>query len=53
MKFCNEKGIKGDRIKYVDLISAKTGYNIEKLISNLFKNFNDEGDVYLLGDTIF
>lgn len=50
-KCCEEKGIAGPRIKYVDLISAKTGYNVEKLISSLFEMFNDEGNVYLLGTT--
>ena len=46
---CKKKGITGDQIKYVELISAKTGYNLEKIISNFFKIWNDEGDVYLLG----
>ncbi len=50
-KCCEQKGISGERIKYVDLISAKTGYNVEKLISSLFSMFNDEGNVYLLGST--
>ena len=46
---CASKGIKGDQIVHVELISAKTGFNIEKLISSFFKIWNDEGDVYLLG----
>lgn len=46
---CAAKGIKGDQIKHVELISAKTGYNVENLISSFFKHWNDEGDVYLLG----
>ncbi len=41
----------GDQIKSVELISAKNGYNIEKLISSLFRIWNDEGDVFLLGAT--
>lgn len=48
---CAKKGIYGERIRYVELISAKTGYNIERLISGLFELFNDEGNVYLLGTT--
>ncbi len=32
-------------------MSAKNGYNIEKLITMLFKIWNDDGDVYLLGTT--
>ena len=40
---------KVDKIKYVDFVSAKTGYNIEKVISHMFDMWNDEGDVYLLG----
>lgn len=49
LKQCAEKGIKGKQIKYIDLISAKTGYNIEKVVSRFFNLWNDEGDVYLLG----
>lgn len=49
IKHVEDKGITGKQISYVDLISAKTGYNIEKMISNLFELWNDEGDVYLLG----
>jgi ribosome biogenesis GTPase A len=46
---CKEKGLTGSQIKHVELVSAKTGYNIEKLISRFFNLWNDEGDVYLLG----
>lgn len=46
---CEKKGIKGKQIKHVELISAKTGYNIERVISKLFKIWNDKKDVYLLG----
>lgn len=35
----------------MELVSAKNGYNIEKLITMLFKTWNDDGDVYLLGST--
>lgn len=46
---CLKKGIKGPQIKHVDLISAKTGFNLERIISKFFEFWNDEGDVYLLG----
>jgi ribosome biogenesis GTPase A len=46
---CSVKGIRGEQVKHVELISAKTGYNVERLITRLFKLWNDEGDVYLLG----
>lgn len=49
LQCCADKGIKGEQIKYVELISAKTGYNVEKVISRFFKLWNDEFDVYLLG----
>jgi hypothetical protein len=49
IKMCEERGLKGEQIKYVDVISAKTGFNVEKCISKFFDLWNDEGDVYLLG----
>ncbi len=49
LKHCHDKGIYGDQVKYIELISAKKGYNIEKVISAFFELWNDEGDVYLLG----
>ena len=46
---CLKKGLKGPQIKHVDLVSAKTGFNVERIISKFFEFWNDEGDVYLLG----
>lgn len=46
---CAEKDISGEQIKYVELISAKTGFHVERLITKLFNIWNDEGNVYLLG----
>ncbi|MBN3325277.1 NOA1 protein, partial [Atractosteus spatula] len=39
----------GDGIKDVHLISAKTGYGIENLISSLQRSWKYKGDVYLVG----
>lgn len=36
-------------IKHVSLISAKTGYGIEELITQLQHIWNSKGDVYLIG----
>ena len=47
-QYCNEAGISGN-IKDVHLISAKTGYGIENLISSLQKSWKYKGDVYLVG----
>lgn len=38
-------------LKNVMLISAKTGYGIENLITHLFNDWNGKGDVYLVGCT--
>ncbi|XP_045510502.1 nitric oxide-associated protein 1 [Colias croceus] len=38
-------------IKYVGLISAKTGYGVEDLISAMFKTWLYKGDVFLVGCT--
>ncbi|XP_013100585.2 nitric oxide-associated protein 1 [Stomoxys calcitrans] len=38
-------------IKYVSLISAKTGYGVEELITQLQKIWAYKGDVYLVGCT--
>lgn len=38
-------------IQHVALISAKTGYGVEDLISTLFKNWLYKGDVFLVGTT--
>jgi nitric oxide-associated protein 1 len=42
---CAERGIKGEKIKRFELISAKTGYNVEKLISTMFALWNRKGNV--------
>lgn len=49
IKHCEDKGIQGSQIKYVELVSAKTGFQIERLITKMFKIWNDDGNVYLLG----
>ncbi|XP_013187958.2 nitric oxide-associated protein 1 [Amyelois transitella] len=38
-------------IKYIGLISAKTGYGVEDLISFMFKTWLYKGDVFLVGCT--
>ncbi|XP_063829933.1 nitric oxide-associated protein 1 [Ostrinia nubilalis] len=38
-------------IKYVSLISAKTGYGVEDLITVMFKEWMYKGDVFLVGCT--
>uniref|UniRef100_A0A1B6D2K2 G domain-containing protein n=1 Tax=Clastoptera arizonana TaxID=38151 RepID=A0A1B6D2K2_9HEMI len=38
-------------VKYLSLISAKTGFGIEELINKLFKVWGSQGDVYLVGCT--
>lgn len=49
---CAKAGIQGPRVKFVDVISAKTGYNVEKVINGLFREWNEtRADVYLLGTT--
>lgn len=45
---CKAKGIDGEQIKYVQLISAKSLYNIEELISELFHRWNDRGYISIL-----
>ncbi|KAJ8269332.1 hypothetical protein COCON_G00119390 [Conger conger] len=52
LQYCTEVGILvDDNIKGVHLISAKTGYGIEKLISSLQSSWKYKGDVYLVGTT--
>eukprot|EP00062_Callorhinchus_milii_P021425 gi/632978148/ref/XP_007905745.1/ PREDICTED: nitric oxide-associated protein 1 [Callorhinchus milii] len=49
---CVRHGIyDGQNIKDVQLISAKTGYGIEHLISKLQSSWKRKGDVYLVGTT--
>ncbi|XP_059051406.1 nitric oxide-associated protein 1 [Achroia grisella] len=47
----NKTKLKDANIKYVGLISAKTGYGVEDLISAMFKEWLYKGDVYLVGCT--
>ncbi|XP_066576559.1 nitric oxide-associated protein 1 [Amia ocellicauda] len=52
LAYCVEAGISSDRnITDVHLISAKTGYGIENLISSLQSSWKYKGDVYLVGTT--
>lgn len=44
-------GIPASNIKHVALISAKTGYGVEELITKLHNLWAYRGDVYLLGCT--
>ncbi|KAL0974248.1 hypothetical protein UPYG_G00217690 [Umbra pygmaea] len=48
-QYCTEEGISSDNIKDTHLISAKTGYGIENLISSLQRSWKYKGDVYLVG----
>ncbi|KAJ0180840.1 hypothetical protein K1T71_002925 [Dendrolimus kikuchii] len=47
----NKTPLSDANIKHVSLISAKTGYGVEELISNMFKLWLYKGDVYLIGCT--
>lgn len=46
---CTDAGIPTQESKNVHLISAKTGYGIENLISKLQASWKYKGDVYLVG----
>lgn len=46
LKQCADKGIKGEQIKHVQLISAKKGYDIENLIDKLFQFWKYQGKNY-------
>ncbi|KAH8403922.1 hypothetical protein KR215_006354 [Drosophila sulfurigaster] len=50
-QFVQHGGFDALNIKNVSLISAKTGYGIEELITKLHKIWQYKGDVYLLGCT--
>lgn len=50
-KVVNESGISKANIKHTALISAKTGYGIEELITKLHNVWEYKGDVYLVGCT--
>ncbi|KAM6981381.1 nitric oxide-associated protein 1 [Aplochiton taeniatus] len=47
-KYCADASI-SDNVKDIHLISAKTGYGIETLISSLQRSWKYNGDVYLVG----
>lgn len=47
-QYCRDAGF-GDQVTDIHLISAKTGYGIENLISSLQKSWRYKGDVYLVG----
>ncbi|KAL4641572.1 nitric oxide-associated protein 1 [Arapaima gigas] len=50
LQYCMDMGISpGNGIKDIHLISAKTGYGIENLISSLQSSWKYKGDVYLVG----
>ncbi|KAJ8317386.1 hypothetical protein KUTeg_005290 [Tegillarca granosa] len=54
MDACVKHGLVNDlgtNIKHVHLISAKTGYGVESLITQLMKKWKLEGEVYLVGNT--
>ncbi|KAH0550783.1 nitric oxide-associated protein 1 [Cotesia glomerata] len=46
-----DSGINTTKLKYVGLISAKTGYGIERLITKLQDLWAYRGDVYMIGCT--
>ncbi|KAM9833714.1 nitric oxide-associated protein 1 [Syngnathus typhle] len=46
--FCRDAGL-GDQVSDIHLISAKTGYGVEGLISSLQSAWKYKGDVYLVG----
>lgn len=48
---CVAANIKSENIEDVHLISAKTGYGVERLISSLQSSWKYKGDVYLVGAT--
>lgn len=49
---CKEAGLSTtNEVMHTALVSAKTGYGIEELITQLLKDWGKKGDVYLLGCT--
>ncbi|XP_018535141.1 LOW QUALITY PROTEIN: nitric oxide-associated protein 1 [Lates calcarifer] len=48
VQYCQEAGF-GSQVTDVHLISAKTGYGIENLITSLQRSWKYKGDVYLVG----
>lgn len=49
-QYCRDAGF-GDQVTDIHLISAKTSYGIENLISSLQRSWRYKGDVYLVGCT--
>uniref|UniRef100_A0A1A7W6R6 Nitric oxide associated 1 n=2 Tax=Iconisemion striatum TaxID=60296 RepID=A0A1A7W6R6_9TELE len=47
-QYCQDSGF-GPQVTDIHLISAKTGYGIETLISSLQRSWKYKGDVYLVG----
>ncbi|XP_029958085.1 nitric oxide-associated protein 1 [Salarias fasciatus] len=47
-QYCQDAGF-GEQVTDVHLISAKTGYGVENLISRLQRSWKYSGDVYLVG----
>ncbi|GAB1859695.1 hypothetical protein CAJAP_00774 [Camponotus japonicus] len=50
-KAVENTGINKEKIKHIELISAKTGYGIEELINKLHSLWKYKGDVYVIGCT--
>ncbi|KAM9294895.1 nitric oxide-associated protein 1 [Morus bassanus] len=48
---CAQAGLRGDPLVDVRLVSAKTGFGLEGLVSRLQRSWKCAGDVYLLGAT--
>ncbi|CAF1012282.1 unnamed protein product [Rotaria sordida] len=48
---CTKRGLGKHIVKYYGLISARTAYGIEELISKVFRYWSQHGGVYLLGGT--
>ncbi|NWW47520.1 NOA1 protein, partial [Pedionomus torquatus] len=48
---CNQAGLRGAPLVDVRLVSAKTGFGLEGLVSRLQRSWKCAGDVYLLGAT--
>ncbi|XP_068460304.1 nitric oxide-associated protein 1 [Clinocottus analis] len=46
--YCRDAGF-GDQVTDIHLVSAKTGYGIEAMISSLQRSWRYKGDVYLVG----
>ncbi|XP_046987580.1 nitric oxide-associated protein 1 [Schistocerca americana] len=51
IKSLDQTGLSAANIKHVELISARTGYGIEELITRLQNMWHYKGDVYLVGCT--